>query len=86
MQKQVGGTHYSKLPIQPVESIVKNGIPYREGTAIKYIVRHQDKNRAEDIRKAIHFLEMILEDYTNEELIDRGYDDNGDVIYNSGNG
>lgn len=61
-QKQVGGTHYD-MPIQPIEFIVKNDIPYREGNAIKYICRHSKKNGAEDIRKAIHYLEMILEAY-----------------------
>lgn len=59
--KQIGGEHY-QLPIQPVEFIVRNDIPYREGNAIKYIVRHKKKNGAEDILKAIHYLEMILED------------------------
>jgi len=45
---------------------VKNNIQYREGNAIKYIVRHASKNGAEDIKKAIHYLEMILEDYERE--------------------
>ena len=60
--KQVGGTHY-QVPIQPIEYIVKNDIPYREGNVIKYVTRHKSKNGAEDIKKAIHYLEMILEDY-----------------------
>lgn len=59
---QVGGSHY-QLPIQPIDYIVKNGISYREGNAIKYITRHKDKNGAEDIKKAIHYLQMILEEY-----------------------
>lgn len=62
---QVGGDHYAKMAIQPVDYIVRNGIPFREGCAIKYITRHRNKNGAEDIRKAIHFLNMILEDYEN---------------------
>jgi len=61
-RKQEGGTHY-QLPIQPIDYIVKNDIPYREGNVIKYVTRHKNKNGAEDIRKAIHYLEMILEDY-----------------------
>lgn len=59
---QVGGAHY-QLPIQPIDFIVKNDIPYREGNAIKYIVRHANKNGKQDIEKAIHYLQMILEDY-----------------------
>ena len=57
--KQVGGTHYD-LTIQPIDYIMKNGIGYCEGNVIKYITRHQDKNGAEDIRKAIHYCEFIL--------------------------
>jgi hypothetical protein len=59
---QVGGDHYL-MPIQPIEFIVQNEIPYREGNAIKYICRHKKKNGKEDIKKAIHYLKMILEDY-----------------------
>ena len=59
---QVGGTHY-EVPIQPVEYIVKNNLGFREGCVIKYVSRHQSKGGAEDIRKAMHYLEMILEDY-----------------------
>jgi hypothetical protein len=62
LDKQEGGEHY-QLPIQPVDYIVKNNLPYREGNVIKYVTRHQSKNGAEDIKKAIHYLEMILEDY-----------------------
>lgn len=63
--KQEGGDHYKKIPIQPVEYIVANDIAYREGNVIKYVTRHHTKNGAVDIKKAIHYLEMILEtDYT----------------------
>jgi len=54
--------HYN-VPIQPVEFIVKNDLGFREGNVIKYVCRHKAKNGAEDIRKAMHYLEMILEDY-----------------------
>ena len=63
LDKQVGGTHY-QLKIQPVEYIVVNDIPFREGNVIKYVTRHKNKNGRKDIEKAIHYLEMILEDYT----------------------
>ena len=57
---QVGGGHYA-MAIQPIEFIATNEIPYMEGNVIKYVCRHQNKNGAEDIRKAIHYLQMILE-------------------------
>jgi hypothetical protein len=62
---QVDGDHY-QMPIQPTDFIVKNNIPWREGNVIKYVVRHHRKNGAVDIQKAIHYLEMILEDYEEE--------------------
>ena len=63
LDKQEGGDHY-QIPIQPIEYIVKNALGYREGNVIKYVTRHDKKNGAEDIKKAIHYLEMILEDYS----------------------
>lgn len=60
LEHQHGGEHY-KLPIQPIEFINKNGLNFNEGNAIKYICRHRNKNGAEDIKKAIHYLEFILE-------------------------
>jgi len=64
LDKQVGGTHY-QLPIQPIDYIVKNNLGYREVNVIKYVTRHKNKNGAEDIKKAIHYLEMIKEEYEN---------------------
>ena len=59
--KQVGGTHYKKYKIQPSRFINDNKILFAEGNAIKYICRHQDKGGKQDLLKAIHYLEMILE-------------------------
>ena len=60
--KQVGGSHY-QLPIEPIDYIVKNKLGYREGCVIKYVTRHRAKGGAEDIKKAIHYLEFLLEEY-----------------------
>ena len=59
--KQIAGTHYMKMVIQPAEFINKNKLPFAEGNAIKYICRHSAKGGVEDINKAIHYLEMIKE-------------------------
>ena len=64
--KQVGGEHYKTLHIQPGEFIRKNGIGWYEGNAIKYICRYKQKNGAEDVRKAIHYLELLLEEIDND--------------------
>ena len=59
--RQVAGSHYKKYAIQPAEYCAKNKIGFLPGTAIKYVTRYKDKGGAEDIRKAIHILELILE-------------------------
>ena len=59
--KQVGGDHYKTLAIQPSEFIAKNRLGWYEGNAVKYIVRHRIKGGKQDIEKAIHYLELLLE-------------------------
>ena len=59
--KQVGGSHYKKYKIQPSLFINQNKILFAEGNAIKYICRHQDKGGKQDLLKAIHYIEMIIE-------------------------
>ena len=49
------------MKIQPAEFINENKLLFAEGNAIKYICRHSAKGKAQDIKKAIHYLEMILE-------------------------
>ena len=61
LDKQHGGSHYKKFKIQPAEFINENILLFAEGNAIKYICRHSAKGKEEDIKKAIHYLEMILE-------------------------
>jgi hypothetical protein len=60
LDRQEGGSHYD-LPIQPIEYIHKNNMGYIEGNIIKYATRHRDKNGAEDIKKIIHYCELLLE-------------------------
>lgn len=75
LNKQEGGTHYKDFPIQPVEFCHKNGIPFIEGSVIKYVCRHRNKNGAQDLKKAIHFLELLLElEYSEEDPIARALD------------
>ena len=62
LDKQVGGSHYKDCEIQPVEYIYANQLDFLEGNVIKYITRHRTKGDGEkDIRKVIHYAEMILE-------------------------
>lgn len=61
LTEQVGGEHYKNMKIQPVEFILANGIPFVEGCVIKYLSRWRDKNGVEDLKKARHFLDMLIE-------------------------
>jgi len=67
-KKQVGGKHYLKYKIQPSKFVVENRLLYPEGCVIKYILRHQDKGGKQDLLKAKHFIDMIIErDYSEEK-------------------
>lgn len=61
LETQVGGDHYKRMAIQPVEFCQKNRIPYCESNIIKYVCRHRDKNGKDDILKAVHYLQLLLE-------------------------
>ena len=58
---QVAGDHYRSFAIQPSEFIQRNGLGWCEGNVVKYVARHRSKNGAEDIKKAIHYLNLLLE-------------------------
>ncbi len=58
---QIGGGHYKDQPIQPIEYITANNLGFIEGCIVKYITRHKDKNGADDIKKIIHYCQLLLE-------------------------
>jgi hypothetical protein len=61
LDHQEGGSHYKKMAIQPIDFIYFNDIPFIEGNIIKYILRHKKKNGLEDLKKAKHYLEILIE-------------------------
>ena len=66
--KQIGGSHYQKFKIQPSKFVIENELLYPEGCVIKYILRHRLKGKKQDLEKAIHFIEMIIErDYSEQK-------------------
>ena len=76
---QVGGDHYKKCGIEPVEYIHANRLDFNEGSIVKYISRHRNKNGAEDIRKIKDYCDIILElDYG--ILPEAKIKENGDVV------
>lgn len=58
---QIGGTHYAKQKIQPVEFIHANNLGFCEGNCIKYLCRWQDKGGLQDLEKAKHYIEMLIQ-------------------------
>lgn len=58
---QIGGSHYAKYKIQPTEFIHANNVPFIEGNIIKYVLRHKDKNKIEDLKKAKHYIDLLIE-------------------------
>jgi hypothetical protein len=61
LDRQEGGDHYQKLKIQPIEYIHANGIPFAEGCVIKYVSRWRNKGGLNDLEKARHFIDLLIE-------------------------
>ena len=58
---QIGGNHYSEMAIQPIEFIHKNGLSFIQGNIIKYVCRYKAKNGREDLQKAKHYIDLLIE-------------------------
>ena len=63
LDKQEGGDHYKKRVIQPWEYIAANKLNFWEGNVVKYVTRHQSKAGLEDLKKARHYLDYLIETY-----------------------
>jgi hypothetical protein len=71
LETQVGGKHYKQFKIQPVEFIHINGLGYIVGNIIKYVCRYKFKNGVEDLRKARHYIDMLIEQEVKEDSLAR---------------
>ena len=73
MNKQIGGSHYTDMKIQPLEYSMANKLNACEHSIVKYVSRHGSKNGLEDLLKAKDMLDKLIEfeyptpDYTEEE-------------------
>lgn len=67
LQTQAGGSHYTDMPIQPLEYILANAIPFAEGSIIKYVSRWRKKGGVSDLKKAHHMLSVLIEKEENQE-------------------
>lgn len=61
LDTQVDGNHYKDLPIQPAEYIHANAMGYMEGNVVKYISRWRKKNGINDLLKAKHYIDLLIE-------------------------
>ena len=61
LDTQIGGNHYKRYAIQPVEFIYRNNLDFLTGNCIKYLCRRKDKNGKEDLLKARHYIDLLIE-------------------------
>ena len=72
LERQVGGSHYKDLPIQPIEYILANDLPFCEGNIVKYVTRWKQKGGRQDLEKVIHYAQLLLDDLEPAEPISFG--------------
>lgn len=60
-KKQVGGSHYKDLKIQPFEYALANNLNYAQANVVKYVTRYKQKGGIQDLQKAIHNIELLIE-------------------------
>lgn len=58
---QEGGNHYKRYAIQPTEFIHRNGLDFIQGNVIKYVMRYKEKNGLQDLKKARHYIDLLIE-------------------------
>lgn len=61
LHRQEAGNHYKDMAIQPAEFIHKNGIEFLPGCVIKRMCRWRKKDGLQDLRKAIHEIQLMIE-------------------------
>lgn len=62
LQNQVGGNHYTKYAIQPLEFAEKAQLTPIIFCVFKYVCRFKDKGKlCEDLKKALHCIDVFVE-------------------------
>jgi hypothetical protein len=61
LDKQVSGSHYKDKGIQPIIYIHANNLGFCEGNVVKYVTRWREKGGVADLRKAIHYIELLIQ-------------------------
>ena len=60
-KEQIGGNHYKGLPIEPWNYIASNNLGYFEGNVVKYVTRWKVKGGIQDLEKALHYLQKLID-------------------------
>ena len=86
LEKQIGGNHYKRFKIQPIEFIALNNFNFLEGNVVKYICRYRFKDGLKDLEKAKHYIEMLIElrDYFGRELSHLVFNLENKILYLEG--
>lgn len=58
---QVGGKHYTHVDLQPWDIIDMYQLSFYEGNVLKYLLRYKHKNGLQDLQKAKHYMEKLIE-------------------------
>jgi hypothetical protein len=61
---QIGGSHYKDLKIQPIDYILGNQLGFCEANVVKYVSRWQAKGGIDDLRKAKHYIDFLIDHET----------------------
>ena len=61
LDTQIGGNHYKTMPIQPMEFSMANGLDACQHTIVKYVTRFREKGGVQDLEKAKHVIDMLIE-------------------------
>lgn len=61
LDTQIGGSHYKNMPIQPMQYSMANELDACQHTIIKYVTRFREKGGVQDLEKAKHVIDMLIE-------------------------
>lgn len=67
---QIGGNHYRQQSIQPIDYILRNKLGFCEGNIVKYVTRWKQKGGLDDLMKARHYIDFLIEDVRDDRIDD----------------
>lgn len=71
-EHQVAGNHYKahgRADFQHWDLVIKFNLGYLEGQITRYLFRWRDKNGIEDLKKALHYLDKLIETWSTRKFV-----------------